>query len=81
MKITKQQLKQIIKEELDTALVQEDNNPPQVDIENALDMANRMEATGDMAELRYVIQALESALEKLALKKLGGATGASELTP
>ena len=76
MKITKQQLKQIIKEELDTALVQEDNNPPQVDIENALDMANRMETTGDMAELRYVIQALESALEKL-----GGATGASELTP
>jgi|TARA_R110000824_G_scaffold383279_2_gene576810 hypothetical protein len=65
MKITKTQLKRIIREELDTALGQEDNSPPQVDIINALDMANRMEASGDMAELRYVIEALESALEKL----------------
>ena len=65
MKITKTQLKRIIREELDAALGQEDNSPPQVDIINALDMANRMEASGDMAELRYVIEALESALEKL----------------
>jgi len=39
--------------------------PPHVDIVNALDMANRMEDSGDMADLRYVIEALEQALEKL----------------
>jgi hypothetical protein len=64
MKITKTQLKKLIREELNE-IGQEDNSPPQVDIENALDMANRMEASGDIAMLRYVIQAMEAALEKL----------------
>jgi hypothetical protein len=64
MNITKTQLKKLIREELNE-IGQEDNSPPQVDIENALDMANRMEASGDIAMLRYVIQAMEAALEKL----------------
>tara|TARA_R110002110_G_scaffold74857_1_gene197978 strand:+ start:53 stop:367 length:315 start_codon:yes stop_codon:yes gene_type:complete len=84
MKITKTQLKQIIKEELGTMAEAEQwkmgrsmkaadladhpvdrSEPPRVDIVNALDMANRMEDSGDMADLRYVIEALEQALEKL----------------
>ena len=65
MKITKTQLKKLIREEIDTALGQEDNSPPQEDIANAIDMANRMEASGDIAMLRYVIQAMEAALKKL----------------
>jgi hypothetical protein len=46
--------------------LQEDNSPPEVDIANALELANGMEASGDIAMLRYVIEALESALGKLS---------------
>jgi hypothetical protein len=61
MKITKTQLKQIIKEELDTALVQKDNSPPQEDIENALDL---LKNAGPGTTFQ-VIEALQAAIEKL----------------
>ena len=63
MKITKSQLKEIIKEELNTALVQEDNSPPQMDIADAIQM---LEAEEDISgTLFQVINRLQIALEKL----------------
>tara|TARA_R110000737_G_scaffold206107_1_gene224537 strand:- start:2054 stop:2326 length:273 start_codon:yes stop_codon:yes gene_type:complete len=66
MKITKTQLKQIIKEELENvAEAPQSEGGPEVDIQNAIQMLESEEDT--RGTLSYVIEALYEALEKLGV--------------
>ena len=63
MKITKQQLRKIIKEELQVSEVAQSEGGPEVDILNAIRMLeSEKDTTGTLS---YVIKALYEALDKL----------------
>jgi hypothetical protein len=66
MKITKEQLKQIIKEELENVVeAPQSEGGPEVDIQNAIQMLESEEDT--TGTLSYVIKALYEALDKLGV--------------